>query len=96
MAQSIKLGSNTYLDWTGLAVDYEDVTVTCGTTLFHTMYYGDKTPSHATRNKCVGMYVYNVDNSRPAFPTWVDNTTLRIWSPTDSTEAVVRVFYKIP
>lgn len=96
MAQSIKLGNDTYLDWTGLAVDYEDVTVACGTTLYHTLYYGDVTPTKATRDKTVGAYVYNVANSRPVFFTWVGNTTLRIFSPTASTKASIRVYYKLP
>lgn len=96
MAQSIKLGSDTYLDWSGLAVDYEDIVITCGTTQFHGLYYGDGNLTKATRNKCISVIVVNVANSRPVYCTFNSNTQIRIWSPASSTEASLRVYYKLP
>ena len=96
MAQSIDLGANTFLDITALAMDYEDVTISTGSTTFQDMYYGDATPTKATRNKCVCMFVYNVANSRPAYIQWTDNTTLRAYTTAASSSVMARVYYKKP
>lgn len=81
--------------WTlaSLGITYEDVTISTGSTLFQTMYYGDTTPTYATRNKTVAMFVYNVANSRPAYIQWVDNTTLRAFTTAASSSVVARVYY---
>ena len=76
-----------------LGITYEDVSISTGSTEFQSMYYGDTTPTNAKRDKTVAMFVYNVTNSRPAYITWVDNTTLRGYTTAASSSLTARVYY---
>ena len=99
MAKSIKLGSDTYLDWSGIAVAQEDITVTTGSTQYHGMYYGEGTFTKATREKCISLIIVDATSNRPVFVEWTTTNSVRVFTPTtmsDGTRATIRAYYKLP
>ena len=77
-----------------LYLNYQEKTVTLGTTLYQNYYYADAQFTNVPDNGIVSVVIWKTTSNRPAFASRVGDSQYRIWGAVAETAVTVRAYYR--
>ena len=77
-----------------LYLNYQEKTVTLGTTLYQNYYYADAQFTNVPDNGIVSVVVWSVTSNRPAFVSRIGTSLYRVWGAVAESVVTVRAYYR--